>query len=317
MVKGLERFREHFKGHEASYALIGGAACDILFGEAGLPFRATRDFDIVLCVEVVGAEFGTVFADCLEAGGYRARERSTGQWEFYRFHRPADDTFPATIELFARRPDTQLLPEGAELAPIAVEEDVISLSAILLDDNYFDALRNMRRVIGDISLVDERILIPFKARAFLDLAQRRANGEAVDARHIRKQRAMCSASSSCCRARVASHSPIPCGPIWASFSGRPSGIRASTTRRCGFRLRWTMRQQFSADTTGWTVPAEWHVRDTRKRSTALHGDIGPRGDPQVVEAKASMAERRAAPPDGGRRTLAPGYRRAGSDLSRG
>ena len=32
MVKGLERFREHFKGHEASYALIGGAACDILFG---------------------------------------------------------------------------------------------------------------------------------------------------------------------------------------------------------------------------------------------------------------------------------------------
>ena len=28
MVKGLERFREHFKGHEASYALIGGAACE-------------------------------------------------------------------------------------------------------------------------------------------------------------------------------------------------------------------------------------------------------------------------------------------------
>ena len=78
---------------------------------------------------------------------------------------------------------------GAELAPIPVEEDVISLSAILLDDNYFDALRNMRRVIDEISLVDERILIPFKARAFLDLAQRRANGEAVDARHIRKQRA--------------------------------------------------------------------------------------------------------------------------------
>ena len=93
------------------------------------------------------------------------------------------------IELFARRPDTQLLPEGAELAPIPVEEDVISLSAILLDDNYFDALRNMRRVIDDISLVDERILIPFKARAFLDLAQRRANDEDVDARHIRKQRA--------------------------------------------------------------------------------------------------------------------------------
>ncbi len=189
MVRGLERFREHFAGHEESYALIGGAACDILFGEAGLPFRVTRDFDIVLCVEVVGAEFGTVFADFLEAGGYQARERSTGRREFYRFHRPSDETFPAVIELFARRPDTQLLPEGAELAPIAVEEDVTSLSAILLDDDYFEVLQNMRRIIDDISLVDENILIPFKARAFLDLAGRKANGEDVDARHIRKHRA--------------------------------------------------------------------------------------------------------------------------------
>ncbi len=102
-----------------------------------------------------------------------ARTRRKHTWEIV--------TFPAMVELFARRPDTHLLPEGAELAPIPVEEDVISLSAILLDDNYFDALRNMRRVIDDISLVDERVLIPFKARAFLDLAQRRANGEAVGA----------------------------------------------------------------------------------------------------------------------------------------
>ena len=189
MVRGLDRFRAYFAGHEESYALIGGAACDILFGEAGLPFRATKDFDIVLCVEVVGVEFGTVFADFLEAGGYRARERSTGRREFYRFHRPADETFPAMIELFARRPETLEPPNGAELSPIPVEEDVISLSAILLDDDYFDALQKARRVIDEISLVDETILIPFKARAFLDLSGRKANGEDVDARHIRKHRA--------------------------------------------------------------------------------------------------------------------------------
>ena len=121
------------------------------FGEAGLPFRATKDFDIVLCVEVVNVEFGTVFADFLEAGGYRARERSTGRREFYRFHRPADETFPAMIELFARRPDTLKLPNGAELSPIPVEEDVVSLSAILLDEDYFEALQKARRVIDDIS----------------------------------------------------------------------------------------------------------------------------------------------------------------------
>ena len=189
MVRGLERFREHFAGQEASYALIGGAACDIVFGEAGLSFRATKDFDMVLCVEVVGAEFGTVFAGFLEAGGYEARERSTGRREFYRFHRPTDGSFPAMIELFARRPETRLLPDGATLTPIPVEEDVISLSAVLLDDDYFQALQNMRVIVDDISLVDERILIPFKARAFLDLARRKAGGEGVDAGHIRKHRA--------------------------------------------------------------------------------------------------------------------------------
>lgn len=189
MVKGVDRFREYFAGHQDSYALIGGAACDILFGEAGLPFRATNDFDIVLCVEVVSVELGTVFSKFLDAGGYQARERSTGRREFYRFHRPTDETFPAMIELFARRPDTLKLPNGVELSPMPVEEGVISLSAILLDDDYLEALQKARRVIDDISLVDETILIPMKARAFLDLSGRKANGQNVDARDIRKHRA--------------------------------------------------------------------------------------------------------------------------------
>ena len=188
MIRGLERFREHFAGHEASYALIGGAACDVIFDRAGLPFRATKDFDMVLCVEVVSAEFGTAFAEFLEAGGYQARQRSTGRQEFYRFHRPLDGTFPAMIELFARRPDTLPLPGDVELAPIPVEENVISLSAILMDGDYFEALQGLRHTVDGISIVDQRILIPFKARAFLDLAGRRANGEAVDSRHFRKHR---------------------------------------------------------------------------------------------------------------------------------
>ena len=188
MVMGLGRFREHFAGHEECYALIGGAACDILFGEVGLPFRATKGFDIVLCVEAVSAEFATVFASFLDAGGYRARERYSGQREFYRFHRPSDDTYPAMIEIFVHRPETQPLPDSAKLSPIPVEEDVISLSAILLDNDYFEALQDMRVVIDGISLIDERILIPFKARAFLDLSRFRSRGENIDSRHIRKHR---------------------------------------------------------------------------------------------------------------------------------
>ena len=33
MVKGLDVFREHCKGFEDQYVLIGGAACDILEGQ--------------------------------------------------------------------------------------------------------------------------------------------------------------------------------------------------------------------------------------------------------------------------------------------
>ena len=52
MVAGIEKFREYFAAHEDQYAIIGGAACDLLFNAAGLDFRATKDIDMVLCVEV-------------------------------------------------------------------------------------------------------------------------------------------------------------------------------------------------------------------------------------------------------------------------
>lgn len=50
MVRGLDRFKAHFAGYEANYVLIGGTAATLAMDEAGLPFRATADFDIVLCV---------------------------------------------------------------------------------------------------------------------------------------------------------------------------------------------------------------------------------------------------------------------------
>lgn len=189
VVKGVDQFKAHFSGQEESYALIGGAACDLLFGEAGLPFRATKDFDMVLCVEIVDKAFAEVFSGFLNAGGYQARERSSGQREFYRFHKPSDKSFPSMIELFSRQPDGFELPDDAQLTPIAVEESAISLSAILLDDDYYAALQDKRRIINGISLADESILIPFKARAYLDLLARKTNGEEIDNKQIKKHRA--------------------------------------------------------------------------------------------------------------------------------
>lgn len=188
MIVGIEKFREHFAGYEDQYALIGGAACDLIFADAGLAFRATKDVDMVLCVEVVNADFATAFLRFLETGGYEARQKSDGHKEFFRFHKPADKTYPYMIELFSRKPRGFELPDEKTVTKIPVDEDILSLSAILLDEHYYAALQNSRTTVDGISILSEELLILFKAKAFLDLTQRQADGDRVSDKHINKHR---------------------------------------------------------------------------------------------------------------------------------
>ncbi|MDO4292492.1 MAG: hypothetical protein Q4C65_04580 [Eubacteriales bacterium] len=51
MVLGIQSFREKFKNYTDCYTVIGGTACDILLTEADLPFRATKDVDMILIME--------------------------------------------------------------------------------------------------------------------------------------------------------------------------------------------------------------------------------------------------------------------------
>lgn len=72
---------------------------------------------------------------------------------------------------------------------VEVSDETLSLSAILLDTDYYAALLESRRVIDDILVLDERLLIPFKARAFVDLSQRKDDGDATaKGSDIRKHR---------------------------------------------------------------------------------------------------------------------------------
>lgn len=61
MVKGLELFKNHFRSYADRYILIGGTACDLAMREAGLDFRATKDLDIVLCVEALDDELARIY----------------------------------------------------------------------------------------------------------------------------------------------------------------------------------------------------------------------------------------------------------------
>ncbi len=70
MVRGLSIFQAWFESFEREYTLIGGTAAKISMDEEGLPFRGTKDLDIVLHVEVLTAAFGQQFWKFLQAGGY-------------------------------------------------------------------------------------------------------------------------------------------------------------------------------------------------------------------------------------------------------
>ncbi|MHB1514332.1 MAG: nucleotidyl transferase AbiEii/AbiGii toxin family protein [Acidiferrobacteraceae bacterium] len=186
-MKGLDIFRGYFAGHADQFVLIGGTAATLAMEDAGLAFRATKDLDIVLHIEALNASFGEVFWKFVEEGGYEIRQASnTGKPVFYRFQKPANERFPVMLELFCRAPYGIKRAEGSHLTPIPLDEAVASLSAILLDDDYYAFIMAGRKESDGLPWVGEDRLIPLKAGAWLDLNARRARGEPVDMKNIRK-----------------------------------------------------------------------------------------------------------------------------------
>ena len=188
MIQGLDKFRQHFAGLTGHYVLIGGAATDLVMAEVGVEFRATKDFDIVLCVEALDARFAEAFWEFVRIGGYQNQQRGTGAKVFYRFDRPTDKSFPYMLELFSRVPDSLVLGDDSHLTPIPIDEDVSSLSAILLDEIYYQFLHEHKKEIDGVSVVSEACLIPLKAKAWLDLTARRDEGATVDSKTIKKHK---------------------------------------------------------------------------------------------------------------------------------
>lgn len=188
MVRGLSIFQEWFKDYESHYVLIGGTAAKITMEEAGANFRGTRDLDIVLHVEALTPEFGRHFWEFVVAGGYQQREgNSSSKPCVYRFQKPSDEGFPFMLELFSRVPDGIAFFPPGHLTPIPFDEQISSLSAILLDDAYYRfVLEGRRRKHGLPSWVGEDRLIPLKALAWVEMTERVGRGEVIDSRKIRK-----------------------------------------------------------------------------------------------------------------------------------
>jgi hypothetical protein len=187
MVKGLDLFKEHFAIFTEKYILIGGGACDMQFSNQQLPFRVTKDLDIVLIVEMLDDTFVNHFWDFVKTGEYTIAEIDSKKC-FYRFINPAVDGYPKMLELFARKPDILKSIPDLHITDIPTGEEASSLSAILMDDDYYAFTLANCEMIDGVHVANQPALICLKVRAFLNNTERKKEGQFVHEEDITKHR---------------------------------------------------------------------------------------------------------------------------------
>ena len=189
MVIGFDRFREAFQDFAENYIVIGGSACDWLFTSLNAQFRATKDIDLVVVAERMSPAFAAMIWEFVRAGGYSAYERKDGKKCFYRFLNPTAADYPFMLEFFAREPIGFPIDKKTVIVPIPVDdEDISSLSGILMDENYYSFIRSHRIEVEGVSILPAEALLLLKARAWFDLSMRKARGEFVKDKDVRKHR---------------------------------------------------------------------------------------------------------------------------------
>lgn len=188
MVRGMDSFRNHFAGYEDQYVIIGGTACDLMMTKGEAVFRATKDVDLVLLIEALNPSFGTHFWKYIKDAGYEHINRDRSKSQNYRFRHPISKDYPEQIELFSRFPDERIFPENVRIVPITFDDYISSLSALLIDEEYYSLLNIGKTIVGGVSVLDIPYLIVFKAKAWIDLKNRKGNGISIDTADIKKHR---------------------------------------------------------------------------------------------------------------------------------
>ncbi len=185
-VTGWELFAERFAGFEDCYVVIGGFACEVLLRNSEMDFRATKDIDMIILIDGDFPRFGHVFWDFIKEGGYKCGWKQSPDLHFYRFTEPKSG-YPVQIELFSRMPDYHLNVDS-EIVPIHIDDEVSSLSAIVMNDDFYGLLQEGKVVVNGISTIEAGYLIPFKMFAWINLLEKKERGEHVNERDLKKHK---------------------------------------------------------------------------------------------------------------------------------
>lgn len=183
-MEGLEKFREAFEAYSDNYVIIGGTACAIAMTGTAVRPRATHDIDIIVIAEKMTTEFAEHFWQFVRDGGYRPERRKPSEgeaskYELYRFVN-GKPGYPEMIELLSRHSDIMGEPKGLTIEPLPVDDDISSLSAIIMDDDFYHFTISHSRVTDGLRYADSAALVALKSRAYLNLLQDKANGKHVN-----------------------------------------------------------------------------------------------------------------------------------------
>lgn len=186
-VKGVEKFKEYFLEFRENYVIIGGTACSIILRDADIKPRVTKDIDMILIVENMTPDFGRQFWQFIRDGNYKVRERKRGEGkmpvpELFRFYRPQDEGFPFQIELLSKQPEVLSVPADFHLTPIPIGEDVSSLSAILMDEEFYHFALAHSVMEYDLHVADTIGLMCLKMKAYLNLSEQEPPAHSSDIR---------------------------------------------------------------------------------------------------------------------------------------
>lgn len=136
-------------------------------------------------------EFGQRFWEFIDEGKYenlqRKREDKEPVTELFRFLEPKNG-FPVQIELLSKYPDVLGVPTGFHLTPIPVGEEIPSLSAILLDEEYYRHTIDSSIIEEGICIANPLSLLCLKVKAFLNLTEEKKINPNVRSADIKKHR---------------------------------------------------------------------------------------------------------------------------------
>lgn len=187
MVIGLDTFKEHFKDYQDQYVLIGGSASLITLQEYGLPFRVTKDLDIVLIVEALTKEYVKHFWLFIQEGQYDYFKANRSPC-FYRFQNPKKNNYPAMIEILSRNNALEEIPKNMIKRRLSIDEETVSLSAIILEEGYYELIMEHQITIDEVPTVDSLCLILLKMKACINLFQAKLEGKNINSEDIKKHK---------------------------------------------------------------------------------------------------------------------------------